>query len=126
MEYGLIPKIDQFTDNRALEIQKVQSSASSSEVKNKENLEQVQQEAIIKAKEASDVKEVKNEKVASSQKYEVLLSNTNFGYNDSSKDFYVKVARGNVENQYPTQEMMKMKAYLLTQLSHIDSNKFMN
>ena len=114
MEYGLIPKIDQFTDNRALEIQKVQSSASSSEVKNKENLEQVQQEAIIKAKEASDVKEVKNEKVASSQKYEVLLSNTNFGYNDSSKDFYVKVARGNVENQYPTQEMMKMKAYLLS------------
>lgn len=114
MEYGLIPKIDQFSDNRALEIQKVQPSASSSEVKSKENLEQVQQEAIVKAKEASDLKEVKNEKMASSSKYEVVLSNTNFGYNDSSKDFYVKVERGNIENQYPTEEMMKIKAYMLS------------
>jgi hypothetical protein len=26
MEYGLVPKIDQFADNRSLEIQKIQES----------------------------------------------------------------------------------------------------
>lgn len=113
MEYGLIPKIDQFSDNKALELQRVQASSSSSEVKTKETLEQVQQQAISKAKEASELKDVKNEKTISN-KYEVVLSNMNFGYNDSSKDFYVKVERGNVENQYPTEEMMKMKAYMLS------------
>ncbi|MDY3204623.1 MAG: hypothetical protein RBR70_06095 [Arcobacter sp.] len=113
MEYGLMPKIDQYSDNKALEMQKVQASLNSSEVKTKEGLEQVQQESISKAKEASDVKAAQNVKTAS-PKYEVVLSNTNFGYNDSSKDFYVKVERGNVENQYPTEEMMKMKAYMLS------------
>lgn len=114
MEYGLMPKIDQYSDNKALEIQKVQPSSNSSEIRDKENLKQIQQETIVKAKEASDVKEAKNEATTSVSKYEVVLSNTNFGYNDSSKDFYVKVARGNVENQYPTEEMMRMKAYMLS------------
>jgi len=113
MEYGLVPKINQFSDNKALELQRVQASSSSSEVKTKETLEQVQQQAVSKAKEASDIKEVKNEQV-SSKRFEVTLSNMNFGYNDSSKDFYVKVERGNIENQYPTEEMMKMKAYMLS------------
>ncbi|RXJ85370.1 hypothetical protein [Arcobacter cloacae] len=113
MEYGLIPKIDQFSDNKALELQRVQASSNSSEVKTKESLEQVQQQAISKAKEASELKDIKNEQ-QSSNKYEVVLSNMNFGYNDSSKDFYVKVERGNIENQYPTEEMMKMKAYMLS------------
>ena len=109
MEYGLVAKLDQFTDNRALEVQKVQSSNSSSEVKAKSDLEQIQQESIVKAKETSDVQSVKNEQKAPAQKYEVVLSNTNFGFNDSSKDFFVKV-----ENQYPTEEMMKMKAYMMS------------
>lgn len=114
MEYGLVAKLDQFTDNRALEVQKVQSSNSSSEVKAKSDLEQIQQESIVKAKETSDVQSVKNEQKAPAQKYEVVLSNTNFGFNDSSKDFFVKVERGKVENQYPTEEMMKMKAYMMS------------
>ena len=113
MEYGMIPRIDQFSDNKALEIQKVQSSVKSSETKTKDDLEQIQQSAISKEKEVSQAKKVENN-TPSSSKYEVVLSNMNFGYNDSSKDFYVKVERGNVENQYPTQEMMKMKAYLLS------------
>lgn len=114
MEYGMVPKIDQYSDNKALELQKVQASSNSSEINNQKNLEQIQQDAIVKAKESSDIKEAKNEQSLSSSKYEVTLTNTNFGYNDSSKDFYVKVARGNVENQYPTEEMMKMKAYMLS------------
>ena len=114
MEYGLMPKIDQFSDNKALEIQKVQSSTKSSETKSKDELWQIQEAAITKEKEVSQTKKVEND-TSSSNKYEVVLSNTNFGYNDSSKDFYVKVERGSAENQYPTEDMMKIKAYLLNQ-----------
>ena len=114
MEYGLMPKIDQFSDNKALEIQKVQSSTKSSETKSKDELQQIQEAAITKEKEVSQTKKVEND-TSSSNKYEVVLSNINFGFNDSSKDFYVKVERGNAENQYPTEEMMRVKAYLLNQ-----------
>ena len=114
MEYGMVPKIDQFSDNKALEIQKVQSSAKSSETKSKDELQQIQEAAITKEKEVSQTKKVEND-TSSSNKYEVVLSNINFGFNDSSKDFYVKVERGNAENQYPTEEMMRVKAYLLNQ-----------
>ena len=114
MEYGLMPKIDQFSDNKALEIQKVQSSTKSSETKSKDELQQIQEAAITKEKEIKKKKKVEND-TSSSNKYEVVLSNTNFGYNDSSKDFYVKVERGSAENQYPTEDMMKIKAYLLNQ-----------
>jgi hypothetical protein len=113
MEYGMIPKIDQFSDNKALEIKKVQPLAKSSEITTQDVIQKVQQETISKEKEVSDTKKVEKDTNAS-PKYEVVLSNMNFGYNNSSKDFYVKVERGNVENQYPTQEMMKMKAYLLS------------
>lgn len=117
MEVGMVPKIDQFSDNKALDIQKVQSSAKSSEVTNEDKLEQITQEAISKQKEVSEANKVEKAQVssASSAKFEVVLANTNFGYNDSSKDFYVKVERGNSENQYPTEDMMRLKAYLLTQ-----------
>lgn len=114
MEYGLIPKIDQYSDNKALEIQKIQSSNSSSEIKDKDQLKQIQQEAIVKAKEASNVKEAKNDVQAPKEKYEVTLSNTNFGFNDTSRDFFVKVTRGSTENQYPTEDMMRIKAYMLS------------
>jgi hypothetical protein len=47
-------------------------------------------------------------------KYEVTLANYNFGFNDKSNDFFVKVSRGSVENQYPTEDMMRLKAYLMS------------
>ncbi|MCG3718560.1 hypothetical protein ACOL2Y_00520 [Aliarcobacter butzleri] len=108
MEYGMVSKLSQFTDNKALEVQKVQTSSQSAEIKNRQNLESIQE----KSKESSNVSQVQNEKSATSQKYEVLLTNTNFGYNVNSRDFFVKVERGKVENQYPTEQMMKMKAYI--------------
>ena len=113
MEYGMLPKIDQFSDNKALEVQKIQPSNKSSEITTEEAIQQVQQQAISKEKELTEAKKVGTNST-SSNKYEVVLSNTNFGYNDSSKDFYVKVERGTVENQYPTEEMMRVKAYMLS------------
>jgi uncharacterized FlaG/YvyC family protein len=111
MEYGLIPKLNQFVDNNSVEIQKVQSSNETSQIGQKDQLKQIQQEAIAKEKEVSAAK--KTEAQQSSSKYEVTLSNTNFGFNDQSKDFYVKVSRGSAENQYPTESMMRLKAYMM-------------
>ena len=37
----------------------------------------------------------------------------NFGFNDNFKRLYVKLKR-NTENQYPTQDMMKLKSYLMS------------
>lgn len=113
MEYGIIPKIDQFSDNNALEVKKIQPSNKSSEITTEDAIKQVEQEAISKKKEVSEAKGVENN-VATTNKFEVVISNTNFGYNTSSKDFFVKVERGKVENQYPTQDMMRTKAYLMS------------
>ena len=44
---------------------------------------------------------------------EVKLSNADFGFNDGTKDFFIKVSRGTfVDSKYPTDEMMRLKAYL--------------
>ena len=54
-------------------------------------------------------------------KNEVILDNVRFGYNKNSKDFFVKVTRGEAEYKYPTEDMMKVKAYILQELE--SSNK---
>jgi uncharacterized FlaG/YvyC family protein len=112
MQYGMLPKIDQFTDNKVLEVKKIQPSNKSSEITTDEAIKKVEQEGISKEKEVSETKKVEDK--VTPNKFEVVLSNTNFGYNSSSKDFYVKVERGNTENQYPTQDMMRTKAYLMS------------
>lgn len=89
MEYGLIPTIDQYADNKSLEIQKIQPSEESSKINSKGQLQQLQQAAIDKEKEVSETKKIESQ--VQDNTFEVVLSNTNFGYNDKSKDFYVKV-----------------------------------
>ncbi len=111
MEYGLIPNIDQYTDNKSLEIQKIQPSNETSEVSSKKQLEQLQETVIQKEKEVSKAEKIESQNLNS--QYEVVLANTNFGFNNQSKDFYVKVQRGDIENQYPTEQMMKMKAFMM-------------
>ena len=58
---------------------------------------------------------------ATASKNEVILDNVKFGYNKDSKDFFVKVTRGEAEYKYPTEDMMKVKAYILQELE--SSNK---
>ena len=44
---------------------------------------------------------------------EVKLYNSDFGFNESSHDFFIKVDRGAfVDNKYPTDGIMRLKAYL--------------
>ena len=47
---------------------------------------------------------------------EVILDNIKFGYNRESKDLFVKITRGDIENKYPTEDMMKIKAFLIEEL----------
>lgn len=54
--------------------------------------------------------------ISSSEKNEVILDNVKFGYNKNTKDFFVKVTRGDAEYKYPTEDMMKVKAYILQEL----------
>jgi len=44
---------------------------------------------------------------------EVKLYNSDFGFNESSKDFFIKVSRGAfVDNKYPTDEIMRLKSFI--------------
>lgn len=54
-------------------------------------------------------------------KSEVIIDNITFGYNKESKDFFVKVTRGDVELKFPTEDMMRLKAYLLEELEKNNS-----
>jgi len=44
---------------------------------------------------------------------EVILDNVKFGYNSKTNDFFVRIKKGDVEHQYPTEDMMKLKQSLM-------------
>ncbi|BFU77708.1 hypothetical protein ALC152_09230 [Arcobacter sp. 15-2] len=44
---------------------------------------------------------------------EVMLDNVKFGYNSDTKDFFVRITKGSVEYQYPTEDMMNLKKNLM-------------
>lgn len=54
-------------------------------------------------------------------KYEVNIYNQNFGYNSESKDFFIKVKRQEVELQYPTEEMMRLKIFYQEEMKKVSS-----
>jgi len=44
---------------------------------------------------------------------EVMLDNVKFGYNSETKDFFVRIIKGDVEYKYPTEDMMNLKKSLM-------------
>lgn len=114
MEYGLIPKIDQAAQNYQLLVQQVQPSNEIAKLKEQNEAKEIVKENFLKPKEKEEVKESLTP-VKAVPYQEVVLTNLNFGFNNSSKDFYVKAIRGEAENQYPTDEMMRLKAYFIAQ-----------
>ena len=119
MEYGLIPRINQYADNNQVQIQQIQPSNEIAKLSNGDEAKKLERETVLNGvddkstQKVSETKEVSSSKVA--QYKEVALTNLNFGYNDSSRDFYVKAIRGEAQNQYPTDEMMKLKAYFIAE-----------
>lgn len=111
MEYGLIPNINQFRDNKAIEIEQVNASNATSALSERDRLQDVQKEEFLKA---DDTKEIQKASLDTSKPaFEFVLTNTNFGFNNSSQDFFVRAQRGSSENQYPTEDMMRLKSFLL-------------
>ena len=100
MEIGRIAEMDNSKVNNLEKIQKV----SNVDEKNKV----IQEDEYKKA--------LGNQ--GASDKNEVILDNVKFGYNKNSKDFFVKVTRGDAEYKYPTEDMMKVKAYVLQELEN--------
>ena len=98
MEIGRIAEIDNSKVNNLEKIEKV----SNVDEKNKV----IQEDEYKKALGSTD----------NAEKNEIILDNVKFGYNKSSKDFFVKVTRGDAEYKYPTEDMMKVKAYILQEL----------
>ncbi len=98
MELGRIADIDNAQTNHVEKIQSVK------EVDNKQKI--VQDEEYKKVQ--GNAQEVETN--------EVILDNVRFGYNKSSKDFFVKVTRGEAEYKYPTEDMMRVKAQILSDI----------
>lgn len=98
MEIGRIAEIDQAQVNH---VEKIQT------VKELDNKERVIQDDQYKKVQGS---------AHDANANEVILDNVKFGYNKNSKDFFVKVTRGEAEYKYPTEDMMRVKAYLLNEI----------
>ena len=103
MEIGRIAEMDNSKLNNLEKMQKVSNVD--------ENKKVIQEDEYKKSLGTQD----------NSNKNEVMLDNVRFGYNRNSKDFFVKVTRGEAEYKYPTEDMMKVKAYILQELE--SSNK---
>ena len=98
MEIGRIAEIDNSKINNLEKIQKVNNVDEKNKV--------IQEDEYKKALGSKD----------NTEKNEIILDNVKFGYNKSSKDFFVKVTRGDAEYKYPTEDMMKVKAFILQEL----------
>ncbi|AXX95986.1 flagellin [Arcobacter ellisii] len=98
MEIGRVAEIDNAKLNNSEKVKKV------SEVNDKNKV--IQDDEYKKSVGNQD----------SSEKNEVILDNIRFGYNKNSRDFFVKVTRGDAEYKYPTEDMMKVKAFILQEL----------
>lgn len=94
MQIGIIPNIDNAKQNVVEKNQKIKNISEDTRV--------------IQDEEYKD-----SLAEESAQKNEVILDNIRFGYNKKSKDFFVKITRGDIEMKYPTEDMMKLKAFLL-------------
>lgn len=98
MEIGRVAEIDNAKLNNSEKVQKI------SEVNDKNKV--IQDDEYKKSVGNQD----------SGEKNEVILDNIRFGYNKNSRDFFVKVTRGDAEYKYPTEDMMKVKAFILQEL----------
>lgn len=93
------------------------SNNSKEPLQKKENIVKVKEYTKDNNDIISEVKDINKKIEIKNIKYEQILSSNNFGYNSESKDFYIKVERGESVNQYPTDEMMKLKVFMKEQLN---------
>ena len=95
MELGRMAEVDNAKVNNIEKVQKVNTVENDNKIiDNEEHKKVLGSEQVV-------------------AKNEVLLDNVHFGYNKASKDFFIKITRAEAEYKYPTEDMMKVKAFLL-------------
>ena len=102
MEVGRMAQIEQSQIKNEIEVKKVQETSDSNMIK-------------------FDDEHQASRKTGIEEYDEVILDNVRFGYNKKSKDFFIKVERGNNEFKFPTEMMMKQKAMLMEMMKETTS-----
>lgn len=105
MQIGRVPEIDNAQQNNTQKIQKVSETTETNKI--------VSNEEYKKALGSN----------ADANLSEVVIDNVRFGFNKESKDFFIKVTKGDAEFKYPTEDMMKVKAFLMQELKEIQNKQ---
>ncbi len=112
MEVGNIPKFEQFPQLSTHKVKGILKTDPSFLLKDELETNEIIKKDQVKKQDSSQISDVKANSKFSSFK-EAILPSSNFGFNEESEDFFVKVTRNAfVDNKYPTDEMMRMKLYL--------------
>jgi len=94
MQLGRLEVMDQTQVDYVSKISKIQESEKKSTVNPDEQYKNAQRKPEIADNE-------------------VMLDNVKFGYNSDTKDFFVRIMKGDVEYKYPTEDMMNLKKSLM-------------
>ena len=100
MEIGRVADIDNAQVNNIEKVQKINNVDDKNKI--------VPEEEYKKALGSEQIVE----------RNEVMLDNVRFGYNKNSKDFFIKITRAEAEYKYPTEDMMKVKAFILQEIEN--------
>lgn len=108
MEFGQIPQLQQFQADSIRKTEFVNETNPTKMIENNKEPKEVLEIIQDKVEETAKGTEVKSGDLSTYN--EVPITNLSFGFNEESKDFFIKVKRGDFETQYPTDEMMRLKA----------------
>lgn len=111
MEVGNIPVFELYNTTIPKKIDVIQKVHASELLNEEVENRNIDHPELVK--ELMSTRKVQPKQEPKKDLVEFVISNVNFGYNPESKDFYVKVNRSDYMAQYPTDEMMKLKAYLM-------------
>lgn len=94
MQIGRLEMIDQAQTEHNIKISKIQETDQKTKVDPDEKYKNVQ----------SQIQPEQND---------VILDNVKFGFNPDTKEFFVRITRGDHEYQFPTEDMMRLKKSLM-------------
>jgi hypothetical protein len=100
MQLGRLEEMDQSRINHTEKISKVQNVGEENKLKPDEKYKNVQE---------SQNKIIENE---------VILDNVKFGFNSTTKDFFVRISKDGLEYQFPTEQIMRLKEHLKDELEN--------
>jgi uncharacterized protein (UPF0335 family) len=94
MQIGRLEMMDQAKVDHVSKISQIQETDKKTSVDPDEKYKNEQRKSVDETKE-------------------VMLDNVKFGFNEETKEFFVRVKKGDLEYQYPTEDMLKLKQTLM-------------